>query len=173
MYQQKYSPLITSNFVNNNNNNINFNLLNNTNFQQMPIQNRFYPTTPNYPNYPLSPTPPPPQQIFSSPQPINYSPLSASLMMMKIPYTNRLMQQQPLSVNSPFNTSNYSSPYLGPNQNMINRINNTPSINNSSNNRKNSESFQTDIQINNLQKNIYNSNNNTPLITREHKENYP
>ena len=172
MYQQKYSPLITSNFVNNNNNNINFNLLNNKNFQQMPIQNRFYPTTPNYPNYPLSPTPPPPQQIFSSPQPINYSPLSASLMMMKIPYTNRLMQQQPLSVNSPFNTSNYSSPYLGPNQNMINRINNTPSINNSSNNRKNSESFQTDIQINNLQKNIYNSNNNTPLITREHKEDY-
>ena len=172
MYQQKYSPLITSNFVNNNNNNINFNLFNNKNFQQMPIQNRFYPTTPNYPNYPLSPTPPPPQQIFSSPQPINYSPLSASLMMMKIPYTNRLMQQQPLSVNSPFNTSNYSSPYLGPNQNMINRINNTPSINNSSNNRKNSESFQTDIQINNLQKNIYNSNNNTPLITREHKEDY-
>ena len=171
MYQQKYSPLIQSNFINNTNNNINFNLLNNKNFQQMPIQNRFYPTTPNYPNYPLSPVPPQPQQIFCSPQPNTYSPLSASLMMMKIPYTNRLMQQQPLSMNSPFNTSNYSSPYLGQNQNMINRINNTPSINNSSNNRKNSESFQTDNQINNLQKNIFNSNNNTPL-TREQKEDY-
>ena len=171
MYQQKYSPLIQSNFINNTNNNINFNLLNNKNFQQMPIQNRFYPTTPNYPNYPLSPVPPQPQQIFCSPQPNTYSPLSASLMMMKIPYTNRLMQQQPLSMNSPFNTSNYSSPYLGQNQNMINKINNTPSINNSSNNRKNSESFQTDNQINNLQKNIFNSNNNTPL-TREQKEDY-
>ena len=172
MYQQKYSPLIKSNFVNNNNNNINFNLLNNNNFQQIPIQNRFYPTTPNYPNYPLSPVPPPPQQIFCSPQPNTYSPLSASLMMMKMPYTNRLMQQQPLSVNSPFNTSNYSSPYLGQNQNVVNRINNTPSINNSFNNRKNSESFQTDNQMNNLPKNIYNSNNNTPLINRDQKEDY-
>ena len=172
IYQQKYSPLIKSNFVNNNTNNINFNLLNNNNFQQMPVQNRFYPTTPNYPNYPLSPVPHPPQQIFCSPQPNTYSPLSASLMMMKIPYTNRLMQQQPMSVNSPFNTSNYSSPYLGQNQNIANRINNTPSINNSSNNRKNSESFQNENQINNFQKNIYNSNNNTPLITREQKEDY-
>ncbi len=171
IYQQKYSPLIKSNFVNNNNNNMNFNLLNNNNFQQMPIQNRFYPTTPNYPNYPLSPVPQPPP-FFCSPQPNTYSPLSSSLMMMKMPYTNTLMQQRPLSMNSPFNTSNYSSPYLGQNQNVVNRINNTPSINNSSNNRKNSESFQIENQMNNLQRNIYNSNNNTPLITREKKEEY-
>jgi hypothetical protein len=93
-------------------------------------------------------------------------------MMMKMPYTNTLMQQRPLSMNSPFNTSNYSSPYLGQNQNIVNRINNTPSINNSSNNRKNSECFQIENHMNNLQRNIYNSNNNTPLITREKKEEY-
>jgi len=93
-------------------------------------------------------------------------------MMMKMPYTNTLMKQRPLSMNSPFNTSNYSSPYLGQNQNVVNRINNTPSINNSSNNRKNSECFQIENHMNNLQRNIYNSNNNTPLITREKKEEY-
>ena len=167
IYQQKYSPLINSNF---HNNNINFNLVNN-NFQPIPNQNRFYPTTPNYP---LSPVPPPPQQIFCSPQPNTFSPLSPSLIMMKIPHSGQIMQQQPLSMNSPFNTntSNFScSPYLGPNQNNTNTNKNTPSIN-SSNNRKNSESFQNENQLNNFQRKVYNSNHQTPLMMRTKEEEY-
>ena len=169
IYQQKYSPLINSNF---HNNNINFNLVNN-NFQPIPNQNRFYPTTPNYP---LSPVPPPPQQIFCSPQPNTFSPLSPSLIMMKIPHSGQIMQQQPLSMNSPFNTntSNFScSPYLGPNQNNTNTNTNknTPSIN-LSNNRKNSESFQNENQLNNFQRKVYNSNHQTPLMMRTKEEEY-
>ena len=169
IYQQKYSPLINSNF---HNNNINFNLVNN-NFQPIPNQNRFYPTTPNYP---LSPVPPPPQQIFCSPQPNTFSPLSPSLIMMKIPHSGQIMQQQTLSMNSPFNTntSNFScSPYLGANQNNTNTNTNknTPSIN-SSNNRKNSESFQNENQLNNFQRKVYNSNHQTPLMMRTKEEEY-
>ena len=158
IYQQKYSPLITSNM----NNNMNFNLVNN-NFQPILNQNRFYPTTPNYP---LSPVPPQPQQIFCSPQTNTYSPLSASLMMKPIPYTGKIMQPQPYLMNSPFNTSNYSSPYMGQNQNR-----NTPSFN-SLNNRKISESFQNENQINNSSRNAYNSNHQTPLIMRRQEEEY-
>ena len=167
IYHQKYSPLINSNY---HNNNINFNLVNN-NFQPIQNQNRFYPTTPNYP---LSPVPPPPQQIFCSPQPNTFSPLSPSLLMMKIPHSGQIMQQQPLSMNSPFNTntSNYScSPYLGPNQNNNNTNKNTPSIN-SSNNRKNSESFQNENQLNNFERKVYNSNHQTPLMMRKKEEEF-
>ena len=159
--QQKFSPLINPNFTNNN---LNPNLFQN-NCRPIPNQNSFYSATPIYP---LSPAPPQPQQIFGSPQPLpninTFSPLSASLMMMKMPYPGRMVQQQPLSMNSPFNTSNYSSPYLGQN---INR--NTISLN-SSNNRKYSESFQNENQINNYQRNVYNSNNRTPLMMRGSEE---
>jgi len=161
LFQQKYSPLINPQF---NNNNMNFNLIPN-NFRPIPNRNSFYSATPNYP---LSPLPPQPQQIFGSPQSninninsINtFSPLSASLMMMKMPNQGRIIQPQPLSMNSPFNTSNYSSPYLGQNVNG-----NTTSLN-SSNIRKNSESFQNDNKLNsNLNRKIYNKNqHHTPCM---------
>ena len=157
IYQQKYSPLINPNF---HNNKMNLNMGNN-NFQQIPNQNSFFSATPHYP---LSPVPPQPQQIFCSPQTNTYSPLSASLMLMKMPYQNRVMQPQPLSINSPFNTSNYSSPYLGQNPNR-----NTPGLN-SSNNHKNSGSFQNDNQVNNYVRRLYNSNHQTPLIMKTQKE---
>ena len=164
MYQQqKYSPLINNNY---NNNNMIYNYVQN-NLRPMPNQNSFYG---GIPNYYLSPAPRQPQQIFCSPQPqpnMNIcSPLSANLMMMQGPPMGRFMQQQPLSVNSPLNTSNYSSPYLGPN---INR--NTVSFN-SSNNRKYSESFQNENQINNMMRNVNNSNNHTPLIMRGLEEEF-
>ena len=81
-----------------------------------------------------------------------------------MPYQNRVMQPQPLSINSPFNTSNYSSPYLGQNPNR-----NTPGLN-SSNNHKNSGSFQNDNQVNNYVRRLYNSNHQTPLIMKTQKE---
>ena len=163
LYQQKYSPLMNPHFNNNNINN--FNLVQN-NFRPIPNHNSFYSATPNYP---LSPAPPQPQQMFGSPQPninnINtFSPLSASLMMMKMPYQGRIIQQQPLSMNSPFNTSNYSSPYLGQNMNG-----NNISLN-SSNNRKNSESFLNENQVNNFKRQVYNSNHHTPLMMRNEEE---
>ena len=167
LFQQKYSPIINPHF---NNNNINYNLIPN-NFRPMPNHNSFFSATPNYP---LSPLPPQPQQIFGSPQPnininnINtFSPLSNSLIMMKMPNQGPMIQAQPLSVNSPFNTSGYSSPYLGPNING-----NTTSLNNSSNNRKNSASFQNENKLNsNLNRNVYNNNqHHTPLIMRGNDE---
>ena len=172
-YQQKYYPLINPHFNNNNNNNNNnninnFNLAQN-NFRPIPNQNSFYSAPPNYP---LSPAPPQPQQIFCSPQPnINsmntYSPLSSSVMMMKMPYKGRIIQQQPLSMNSPFNTSNYSSPYMGQN------VNRNTISHNSSNNRKNSESFAIDNQLNNFKRQVYNNNqHHTPLIMRGNEEDY-
>ena len=162
LYQQKYSPLMNPHFNNNINN---FNLVQN-NFRPIPNHNSFYSARPNYP---LSPAPPQPQQLFGSPQPninnINaFSPLSASLMMMKMPYQGRIIQQQPLSMNSPFNTSNYSSPYLGQN------INGNNISLNSSNNRKNSESFFNENQVNNFKRQIYNSNHHTPLMMRNEEE---
>ena len=167
LFQQKYSSIINPHF---NNNNINYNLIPN-NFRPMPNHNSFFSATPNYP---LSPLPPQPQQIFGSPQPnininnINtFLPLSNSLIMMKMPNQGPMIQAQPLSVNSPFNTSGYSSPYLGPNING-----NTTSLNNSSNNRKNSASFQNENKLNsNLNRNVYNNNqHHTPLIMRGNDE---
>ena len=128
IYQQKYSPLINNN-LRNNNVNIHNNFPN-------PAQNSFFSSTPNYPRSPAPGMNP--QQMFCSPQPNTYSPLSASLMMMQMPYMGRMMQQ-PMSINSPFNMSNYSSPYMGNNANIKN---NNSGLNSSTQQRKGSDCFQ-------------------------------
>ena len=159
IYQQKYSPLINNN-LRNNNLNINNNFAN-------PIQNSFFSSTPNYPRSPAPGLNP--QQIFCSPQPNTYSPLSASLMMMQMPYMGRIIQQ-PMSINSPFNMSNYSSPYMGNNTNM----NNNSGLNSSNQQRKCSDCFQEKIIIENpmntIGRKIYNSNHQTPIMLKKTEE---
>ena len=159
IYQQKYSPLINNN-LRNNNLNINNNFAN-------PVQNSFFSSTPNYPRSPAPGLNP--QQIFCSPQPNTYSPLSASLMMMQMPYMGRMMQQ-PMSINSPFNMSNYSSPYMGNNTNM----NNNSGLNSSNQQRKCSDCFQEKIIIENsmntIGRKIYNSNHQTPIMLKKNDE---
>ena len=159
IYQQKYSPLINNNIRNNNNINMN-------NFAN-PVQNSFLSTTPNYPRSPAPGMNP--QQIFCSPQPNNFSPLSASIMMMQMPYMGRMFQQQPMSINSPFNMSNYSSPYMG----STNRNNNS-GLNNSNQQRKCSENIQEKIiienTINTIGRKMYNSNHQTPVMLKRNDE---
>ena len=59
-----------------------------------------------------------PINIYSSPTSGNYSPMSASyLMMQPMPYFGGMMRNQSMSMNSPFN-SNYSSPYISKNINL-------------------------------------------------------
>ena len=160
IYQQKYSPLINNN-LRNNNINIHNNFPN-------PAQNSFFSSTPNYPRSPAPGLNP--QQIFGSPQPNTYSPLSASLMMMQMPYMGRMMQQ-PMSINSPFNMSNYSSPYMG---NGTNIKNNNSGLNSSNQQRKFSECFQEKIIIENpmntIARKIYNSNHQTPIMLKRNDE---
>ena len=155
MYQQKYSPLINNNMRTNN-----FNM--NNNFQ-IPTQNSFFSSTPNYPRSPASGINL--QQMFCSPQTNTYSPLSASLMMMQMPYMGRMMQQ-PMSINSPLNMSNYSSPYMGANTNK-----NNSGLNSSNQQRKSSECFPEKIFIENpmntIGKKIYNSNHQTPIMQKK------
>ena len=157
IYQQKYSPLINNNLRNNN---INMN----NNFQNK-AQNSFYSATPNYPSSPLTGINP--QQLFCSPQPNTYSPLSASLMMMQMPFMGRMMQQ-PMSITSPYN-SNYSSPYIG-NGNR----NNNSGLNSSNQLRKCSECVQEKIIIENpmntIGRKIYNSNHQTPIMLKRNDE---
>ena len=157
IYQQKYSPLINNNIRNNN---INMN----NNFQNR-AQNSFYSATPNYPSSPLMGINP--QQIFCSPQPNTYSPLSASLMMMQMPFMGRMMQQ-PMSITSPYN-SNYSSPYMG-NGNR----NNNSGLNSSNQLRKCSDCVQEKILIENpmntIGRKIYNSNHQTPIMLKRNDE---
>ena len=158
IYQQKYSPLINNN-MGNNNININNNFPNQT-------QNSFFSSTPNYPRSPASGINLP--QMFCSPQPNTYSPLSASLMMMQMPYMGRMMQQ-PLSINSPFNMSNYSSPYIGMGTNK-----NNSGLNSSNQQRKSSECFPEKIimenTMNTIGKKIYNSNHQTPIMMKRNDE---
>ena len=158
IYQQKYSPLINNNLRNNN---ININ----NNFQNQ-AQNSFFSMTPNYPRSPVPGLNP--QQMFCSPQPNTYSPLSASLMMMQMPYMGRMMQQNPMSINSPFN-SNYSSPYMG-NGNR----NNNSGLNSSNQQRKCSDCFQEKIILDNpmntIGRKVYNSNHQTPIMLKTNGE---
>ena len=157
IYQQKYSPLINN--MRNNNMNIN------NNFSH-PNQNSFFSSTPNYPRSPASGINL--QQMFCSPQPNTYSPMSASLMMMQMPFMGRMMQQ-PMSMNSPFNTSNYSSPYMGMGLNK-----NNSGIHFSNQQRKNSENIPERIIIENsmntIGKKIFNSNHQTPRILNRNEE---
>ena len=159
IYQQKYSPLINNNLRNNH-----INIANN--FQNQ-AQNSFFSSTPNYPRSPVPNLNP--QQMFCSPQPNTYSPLSASLMMMQMPYMGRMMQQQPMSINSPFNMSNYSSPYLG-NGNR----NNNSGLNSSNQQRKCSDCFQEKIILDNpmniIGRKVYNSNHQTPIMLKRNEE---
>ena len=54
-----------------------------------------------------------PINIYNSPNSSNFSPMSASyLLMQPIQYYGGMMTQQSISLNSPFNMSNYSSPYI-------------------------------------------------------------
>jgi hypothetical protein len=153
IYQQKYSPLINN--MRNNNMNIN------NNFSH-PNQNSFFSSTPNYPRSPASGINL--QQMFCSPQPNTYSPMSASLMMMQMPFMGRMMQQ-PMSMNSPFNTSNYSSPYMGMGLNQ-----NNSGIHFSNQQRKNSENIIIEKSMNTIGKKIYNSNHQTPRILKRNEE---
>ena len=155
LFQKKYSPLM--------NNNININM--NNNFLNQ-AQNSFFSATPNYPRSPALGLNP--QQIFCSPQPNTYSPLS---MMIQMPYMGRMMQQ-PMSINSPFNMSNYSSPYMG---NGINKNNNSGlNLNASKQQRKNSDCFNEKIIIDNpmntIGRKIYNSNHQTPIMLKRNEE---
>ena len=157
MYQQKYSPLISNNIRINN-------TINLTNNFQNQAQNSFFSSTPNYPRSPVPGLNP--QQMFGSPQPNTFSPLS---MMMQMPYMGRMMQQQPMSINSPFNMSNYSSPYMG-NGNR----NNNSGLNSSNQQRKCSECFQEKIIIDNpmnlMGRKVYNSNHQTPIMLKRNDE---
>ena len=104
--------------------------------------------------------------MFGSPQPNTFSPLS---MMMQMPYMGRMMQQQPMSINSPFNMSNYSSPYMG-NGNR----NNNSGLNSSNQQRKCSDCFQEKIIIDNpmnlMGRKVYNSNHQTPIMLKRNDE---
>ena len=153
LYRQKYSPLMNNNL---NNININNNLINQA-------KNSFYSATPNYPRSPALGLNP--QQIFCSPQTNTYSPLS---MMIHMPYMGRMMQQ-PMSINSPFNMSNYSSPYMG---NGINKNNNSGlNLNISNQQRKNSDCCNEKIIIDNpIGRKIYNSNHQTPIMLKRNEE---
>ena len=137
-YQQKF------------NNNINNNI-NNT-FSQ--IQNPFYSNTPNYPSSPASQINP-----FCSPQSNNYSPLSASLIMMQAPILGNMMKKS-MNMNSSYNMSNFSSPYLGNNSNDQSR-----SDLKGLNHRKFSENFREKFLIENNDRN-YNSHLQTPVMLR-------
>ena len=97
-----------------------------------------------------------PVNIYSSPGSGNFSPMSASyLMMQPMHYYGGVMRPQSMSMNSPFN-SNYSSPYIKENNNI------------NSNSRKYSDTFNNNELFDNLMQtnnnNIFNRNQKTPSI---------
>ena len=96
-----------------------------------------------------------PRNIYSSPCSGNYSPMSASyLMIQPVSYYGGLMRQQSMSMNSTFNISNYSSPYVKNNSNF-------PHLN--LNTRKYSDNFNQELFDNLMDNNkFYNSNLQTP-----------
>ena len=105
-----------------------------------------------------------PINAYSSPTSGNYSPMSTSYLMMKsMPYLGGMMNHHSISMNSPFNMSNYSSPYIKDNLNF-------PHLN--LNTRKNSESFTRELFDNLMDKNskIFNSNQQTPNISNKNGE---
>lgn len=99
-----------------------------------------------------------PINIYNSPTSGTFSPMSASYLMMQpqlIPYYGGMKRHQSVSMNSPFNISNYSSPYISKNSNI-------PHLN--INSRKYSNSFNSNELFDNLMDNnkIYDINLRTP-----------
>ena len=86
-----------------------------------------------------------PINIYSSPTSGNFSPMSASyLMMQPMPYFGGMMNQQSMSINSPFNISNFSSPYVKKTMNFSNL---------NLNSRKYSDNFNNELLENLMDKN--------------------
>ena len=99
-----------------------------------------------------------PINIYSSPTSGNYSPMSASyLMIQPVPYFGGMMKNQSLSMNSPFN-SNYSSPYISKNINL-----NFSNLN--INSRKYSDTFNKELIDNLRDKTPHTLNPNTDDIS--------
>ena len=97
-----------------------------------------------------------PINIYSSPTSGNFSPMSASyLMMQPVPYFGGMMRQQSISINSPFNISNFSSPYIKKNMNFPNLNLNT---------RKYSDNFNNELFENLMDKNskLFENKQQTP-----------
>ena len=105
-----------------------------------------------------------PINIYSSPASGNFSPMSASFMMIQpMSYYGGLIGHQSMSMNSPFNISSCSSPYLKENLNF-------PHL--SLNSRKYSDNFNNELFDNLMGSNskLYNSSQKTPNIRKKHGE---
>jgi len=105
-----------------------------------------------------------PINIYSSPASGNFSPMSASFMMIQpMSYYGGLIGHQSMSMNSPFNISSCSSPYLKENLNF-------PHL--SLNSRKYSDNFNNELFDNLMGSNskLYNSSQKTPNIKKKHGE---
>ena len=97
-----------------------------------------------------------PINIYSSPTSGNFSPMSASFLMMQpMSYFGGMMRQQSISINSPFNMSNFSSPYIKKNINF-------PNLN--LNSRKYSDNFTNELFENLMDKNnkLFENKQQTP-----------
>ena len=104
-----------------------------------------------------------PINIYNSPASGNFSPMSASyLMMQPIPYYGGMMRQQSMSLNSPFNMSNYSSSFIKEKYNI-------PHLN--LNTRKFSDTFNNELFDNLMDNNkLFKSNQQTPKIDRKKRD---
>lgn len=105
-----------------------------------------------------------PRNIYSSPGSGNFSPLSASFMMIQpMSYYGGLISHQSMSMNSPFNISSCSSPYINDNLKF-------PHL--SLNSRKYSDNFSNELFDNLMVSNnkLYNSSQKTPNIRKKHGE---
>ena len=99
-----------------------------------------------------------PINIYSSPTSGKYSPMSTSyLMMQSMSYFGGMMRHQSISMNSPFNMSNYSSPY---NKDNINFSHLNLNLNRKYSESINHELFDDLLDIN--YNNNINSNHQTP-----------
>ena len=105
-----------------------------------------------------------PRNIYSSPASGNFSPMSASFLMMQpMSYYGGMIGHQSMSMNSPFNISSCSSPYIKENLNF-------PHL--SLNTRKYSDNFNNELFYNLMVGNskLYNSSQKTPNIKKKHGE---
>ena len=140
-YKNEDSSSIRNNLV------YNTNKLPNVTFDYLSINNNVHKS----PSLSLDPI-----NIYSSPTSAKYSPMSTSyLMMQSMSYYGGMIRHQSISVNSPFNMSNYSSPYIKDNKNIRHLNFNL--------NRKYSESINHDLFDNLMDTNYnFNSNQQTP-----------
>lgn len=105
-----------------------------------------------------------PINIYNSPASGNFSPMSASFMMIQpMSYYGGMIGHQSMSMNSPFNISSCSSPYIKENLNF-------PHL--SLNTRKYSDNFNNELFDNLMVSNskLYNSSQKTPNIRKKHGE---